>query len=270
MVDGVKTWHYGAMARDWAENSTTGPEIDYFGRLIREYGQPALDAGCGTGRLLIPFLRAGLDVDGCDVSADMLIYAENAAKREGLRVHLHCSALHELELPRQYQTIVACGVFGIGVSRARDLEALRRFHAQLEPGGVMLLEIYMPYNDAKIWPLWSAEAKTQLPWPWPADILAPASDDRAYALHHRLVAFDPLEQQLTREMRILEYVDRRVVTDRIYPLTENLYFRNEMRLLLEAAGFAIEAEQGDWTDGPASAEHKVIVFIARKQPRTFA
>ena len=32
---------------------------------IEESGQPALDLGCGTGRLLLPFLRAGLDVDGC-------------------------------------------------------------------------------------------------------------------------------------------------------------------------------------------------------------
>jgi SAM-dependent methyltransferase len=270
MSDDVQTWHYGAMARDWADNAKSGPEIDYFAQLIRQYGQPALDAGCGTGRLLIPFLRAGLDVDGCDVSADMLAYAGEAAKSEGLTSQLFCSALHDLELPRCYQSIVACGVFGIGVSRARDMEALRRFRAHLQPSGVLLLEIYMPYNDAKIWPLWSSDAKSQLPWPWPADILAPAPDDRAYALHHRLVAFDPLEQKLTREMRILEYIDRRVVADRVYPLTENLYFRNEMRFLLETAGFTIEAEQGDWTDAPASSEHKVITFIARRAAPTFA
>ena len=72
MNDEVQTWHYGLVARHWAENNTTGPEIAYFQRLIEQYGQPALDAGCGTGRLLIPFLRAGLDVDGYDVSDDML------------------------------------------------------------------------------------------------------------------------------------------------------------------------------------------------------
>jgi 2-polyprenyl-3-methyl-5-hydroxy-6-metoxy-1,4-benzoquinol methylase len=68
MNDEVQTWHYGLMARHWAETNTTGPDIAYFQRLIERYGQPALDAGCGTGRLLIPFLRAGLDVDGCDIA----------------------------------------------------------------------------------------------------------------------------------------------------------------------------------------------------------
>ena len=125
-------------------------------------------------------------------------------------------------------------------------------------------------GEVKTWPFWQSEAKAQLPLPWPIDILEASSDDQAYALHHRLVAFDPLEQQLTREMRILDYVDRRVVTDHIYPLTENLYFRNELRMLLEIAGFAIEAEHGDWTDALASAEHKVIVYIARKPTPAFA
>jgi SAM-dependent methyltransferase len=86
MNDTVQTWHYGLMARHWAENNTTGPEITYFQQQIEKYGQPALDAGCGTGRLLIPFLRAGPDVDGCDVSGDMLAYCQQTSEREHRRV----------------------------------------------------------------------------------------------------------------------------------------------------------------------------------------
>ena len=51
-----------------------GPEIEYFRRFV-EAGQPALDVACGTGRSLVPYLRAGLDVDGCDISPDMLAHA---------------------------------------------------------------------------------------------------------------------------------------------------------------------------------------------------
>jgi hypothetical protein len=53
MRDTVQTWHYGVMTRHWAENNTTGPEIAYFQRQIETYGQPALDAGCGTGRFQV-------------------------------------------------------------------------------------------------------------------------------------------------------------------------------------------------------------------------
>jgi 2-polyprenyl-3-methyl-5-hydroxy-6-metoxy-1,4-benzoquinol methylase len=83
-----QTWHYCLVARHWAENNATGPEIAFYRRMIERYGQPVLDAGCGTGWLLIPFLRAGLDVDGCDVSEDMLAYCQQAAEREGFALQL--------------------------------------------------------------------------------------------------------------------------------------------------------------------------------------
>src|SRR5215207_3468084 len=161
MSDNVQTWHYGLMARHWAENNTTGPEIAYFQQHIENYGQPALDAGCGTGRLLIPFLRAGLDVDGCDVSDDMLTYCQQTAEREGLSPRLYQQALHTLDLPRHYQTIVVCGVFGIGVSREQDFIALQRFYQHLLPRGTLMLEVNLPYEDAKVWPRWRKEARTQ-------------------------------------------------------------------------------------------------------------
>ena len=49
-----QTWHHGLVADWWAEFNLDGPEIDYFGRFVAD-GQPALDAGCGAGRLLVPW-----------------------------------------------------------------------------------------------------------------------------------------------------------------------------------------------------------------------
>jgi SAM-dependent methyltransferase len=264
MNDEVQTWHYGLVARHWAEKNTSGPEIAFFQQLIERYGQPALDAGCGTGRLLIPFLRAGLDVDGCDVSGDMLAYCQQTAELEGLAPQLYQQALHQLELPRRYKTIVVCGVFGIGVSRAQDFIALQRFYAHLEPGGVLLLENYLPYEDAKVWPMWRREARTQLPETWPDDIGTPPVDDHEYELHYRLVAIDPLEQCSTAEMRTLLFKEKQIVADETRAIKLNFYFYHELRMLLEQAGFKIEAELGDWTDTYANADHDVIVYVARK------
>jgi SAM-dependent methyltransferase len=264
MDDPVQTWHYGLVARHWAENNTSGPEIAYFQRQIEHYGQPALDAGCGTGRLLIPFLRAGLEVDGCDVSGDMLAYCQQTAEREGLKPQLYQQALHNLDLPRHYQTIVACGIFGVGVSREQDFIALQRFHQHLLPGGMLLLEVVVPYEDAKFWSLWPKEARTHLPEPWPEDIGKIPDDDREYELHYRLVALDPLNQRTTGEMRTLLFKEKQLVADETHTLKSNYYFRNEIHLLLEKAGFQVEAEKGDWTEVDATADHAVIVYFAKK------
>src|SRR5207245_328364 len=133
-----QTWHYGVVAKWWAEFNVSGPEIAYFQKFVEEDGQPALDVACGTGRLLIPYLRAGLDVDGCDISADMLSLCRERAELEGVSPNLYPQAMHQLDLPRKYGTIIVCDGFGLGGNRQDDLEALRRFHHHLEPDGVLL------------------------------------------------------------------------------------------------------------------------------------
>src|SRR5687768_10982581 len=159
------TWHYGAVAKWWAEFLQGGSEVDYFRAWIEQYGQPALDVGCGTGRLLLPYLRAGLDVDGTDVSEDMLALCRTAAQREGFELALHRQALHELDVPRRYRTIYLCGVFGIGGDRAQDEEGLRRLLAHLEPGGAVLIDLHLPWDDARFWQYWLPEHRATLPEP---------------------------------------------------------------------------------------------------------
>ena len=71
MSEQPQTWHYGLMAEWWGQfNTDGGAELAYFEPFV-EAGQPALDAGCGNGRLLLSWLRAGFDVDGCDVSSGL-------------------------------------------------------------------------------------------------------------------------------------------------------------------------------------------------------
>ena len=165
--DEPQTWHYGLVARYWAEfNDDFRPhEIPYFQRFIEGHGQPALDVACGTGRLLIPYLRAGLDVDGCDVSADMVALCREKAEREGLSPKLYVQPMHELELPRRYRTIIVCGAFGLGSTREQDLQALERFRDLLEPGGTLLLDIEVPYADARLWKYFLKEERAALPEP---------------------------------------------------------------------------------------------------------
>src|SRR6266542_3518573 len=99
MPDAPETWHYGLVARWWAEFNDDGPEIAYFQEYV-EHGQPSLDVACGTGRLLIPYVRAGLDVDGCDVSADMIAFCREKAERQGLSPTLFVQPMHELDPAR--------------------------------------------------------------------------------------------------------------------------------------------------------------------------
>ncbi len=263
-----QTWHHGLVATWWAEfNDDFRPqEIPYFRRYVERDGQPALDDACGTGRLLLPYVRAGLDVDGCDVSADMIGQCRAKAAREGLSPSLSVQAMHELELPRKYRTVFVCGAFGLGSTREQDVEALRRLHDLLEPGGTLLIDIEVPYADAKRWRYWTTAGRRDLPEERPAPRERRlASDGAEYTLRGRAVDLDALEQRITLEMHAERWRNGELDAAEDRRLTINLYFRNELLLLLERAGFADVRIEGDHNDLPPTADDEFLVFVARKR-----
>jgi SAM-dependent methyltransferase len=263
-VSAPQTWHHGLVAQWWAEFNVGGPEVDYFGSFVRD-GQPALDAGCGTGRLLLPWLRAGYDVDGCDVSADMIAHCREQGSAEGLGPTLFVQALHELDPPRRYATIVACGVFGLGSTRAQDEEGLRRLHDALEPGGTLLLDNETPYSNEDLWPYWTRAKRQELPRPWrePGE-RSKASDGAELALRSRIVDMDPLDQSFQIEIRAFKWRDGELVAEEEHALSMRMYFRDEILLMLAAAGFAdVEVRRG-YADEPPTGDDEFLVFNARK------
>jgi SAM-dependent methyltransferase len=258
-----QTWHHGLVADWWAEFNLDGPEIDYFGRFVAA-GQPALDAGCGAGRLLVPWLQAGYDVDGCDVSADMVARCRARAEREGLNPTLLFQPLHELDPPRSYRTVVVCGVFGIGSTRAQDEEALRRLYSALEPGGTLLLDNEVPWANARRWRQWTNDERAKLPEPWPPPgDRRPTSDGSELSLHARALAVDPLDQTLTLEMRAEKWRDGELVAEEQHPISLRSYFRDELLLMLGRAGFRDVEVRGGYDDEEPTAYHDYLVFVAR-------
>jgi SAM-dependent methyltransferase len=260
----AETWHYGLVARWWAEFNTDGPEIEYFRRFVA-VGQPALDLACGTGRLLLPWLRTGLDVDGCDISADMLALCRERVEREGLATNLYTQAMHELDLPRRYRTIVVCGGFGLGGRREQHAEGLRRIHEHLEPGGTFVLDNEVPYADGNPWSYWPKAARTELPRPWgdPGERRR-ASDGAEYALLARLVELDPLLQQTTYEMRAWMWRDGELVAEEEHRLDMTLYFTNEVVLMLERAGFRDVELHAGYDEREPTGDDDFVVFVARR------
>ena len=52
---------------------------------------PVLEVGCGTGRVLLRLLAAGIDADGVDLSAPMLERLRHKAAAQGLRAMRRCA-----------------------------------------------------------------------------------------------------------------------------------------------------------------------------------
>src|SRR2546425_573503 len=72
---------------------------------VRAAGGPVLDLCCGTGRLLLPMLETGADVDGVDLHPGMLARARARAAAQGFHPTLLAADMADFTMPRRYASV---------------------------------------------------------------------------------------------------------------------------------------------------------------------
>jgi len=91
-----------------------------------------------------------------------------------------------------------------------------------------------------------------------------AVDGDEIELRARLVDLDPIEQRQTLEMRAELWREGRLLAQEDRLLQENLYFRNEILLMLAHAGFADVSVRAGYRAKEPTANDTMLVFVARR------
>jgi len=255
----------GLAARIWDPSGGDDPQADYpyIKKLLEQNPGTALDIGCGTGRLLLRYLKEGFDVEGMDTSADMLALLREKAAAQGLKEPtMYEGYMQELDLPRQYQVIyVPCGTYCLVTDRAQALDTLRRFYAHLNPGGLLVFNLFWPY--AKGEPLSDTRLAQDSTWNPMWDTELPDGGGTVFQ-SMKLVRLDRVEQLLVARRRYQLYKDGELVTEEVFDANERWYFKYEVVLMLEKFGFRDIQVKGNWTDDDFADGHDSIIFVARK------
>ena len=135
--------YYGMMAEFWdlfRGDTSTWEDRFFYLDVVRKYGQPVLDVGCGTGRILLDFMQQGIDIDGVDNSPDMLALLQQKAEKLNLHPTVYQQEMTELSIPRKYQTIlVPSSSFQLLLDAALPPLAMVRLSEHLLPGGVLAM-----------------------------------------------------------------------------------------------------------------------------------
>ncbi len=254
----------GLAALAWDPSGGDGHhyDIDFIKPILEGQNGPALDVGCGTGRLLLRYLAAGLDVDGIDTSADMLALCRAKAQTRGLpEPKLYQQAMQALDLPRRYRTIyIPCGTFCLIIDRRQAMEALRRFHAHLEPGGVLVFNLFWPFGEGE-----ALSAKPLGGWQeWGPLWDYPQPDGSLMKQTLMRTSFSRAEQFFTAKRRYQLIRDGQVVAEEIFDSNERWYYKHEVVLMLERVGFNDIQVKDGWSDADFAEVHDSMVFVARK------
>jgi SAM-dependent methyltransferase len=265
MTDEPVTWFHGLIAERSAEFCPDATQVPFLEREIARFGQPVLDLGCGVGRLLLPLFRAGVDIDGCDISGDMLRHCRETATAQGLEPRLYEQPMHALDLPRTYRTIYSCASFNLAGSSENGLATLKRCFSHLQDGGALLFDIDAEYTWDEGWEKWIPAKRQALPEPWPQEGRRRAAPDGTeYVERQRMLSVDPLEQKMVRQVRIEKWAAGKLLDSEEHTQHRTLYLPSEARLMLQVAGFREITLRDGYTDEPATPDSDELVFVARK------
>ena len=235
---------YAALARYYdLENADFTEDLDYWLELADEAGDPILELGCGTGRVLLNLARRGHSVTGLDNSPEML--ARLHAKLEAASGrHLPSppqivqAALEDFELPLRYRlALMPFNTFMHLLTTEAQLAALERIRRHLAPGGLLALDVPNPGDAYAAQDQGVTLERTFADGDRTVQQFSSIAIDRAAQLAHITWFYDATGPAGD--------VHRSIV-----PLTLRYAFPAEMRLLLERSGLSLTHLYDDYDRSP--------------------
>lgn len=122
-------------------------EVEFYKKLLVKQGGVALEAMCGSGRLLIPLWQEGCVIEGVDNSLSMLAGLSEKLAGKALPYPVHQHDISKLSLDTTYSTIIIpVGSFQLLGDEQVAMDTLTRLYQHLQPNGVLALDLFVPWE----------------------------------------------------------------------------------------------------------------------------
>ena len=234
-----------------------GFDRDFYLDLARGADGPVLEVACGTGRILLPCLQAGVDIDGLDLFPAMLDTLRRKAAALGLRPTVHRADMRAFVLPRRY-ALVFCAFNGFVHCLTTDdqIRALGTWRAHLAPGGMVALNVFYPGREYLNGP----EGTPVLE----AEVCHPAS-----GLPVRIYDTRTLDRvaQVQGSRIEIQQLDAEGCVGAVHRSETRMRwtFKPEMELLLAAAGYTSWEICGGFDRRPLTRDDEQMIVLARSE-----
>jgi SAM-dependent methyltransferase len=232
-------------------------DLPFWVSLARRTGGPILEVACGTGRVFAPLAEAGFNVVGVDISPAMLAVARARIADRGIgrKVELVESDALVLNLGRRFPlAIIALNSFGHFYEPGDPQRALDRLSEHLLPGGLLALDLTNPVPGA--------------------------FGDTTGVVLHDYTRSGPRPDWQTVKLRsqsldpIAQIIDVCCIFDEVGPTGEvkltltsfalRYFYRNELQLLGERSGLALEATYGNYDLAELDESSPRLIALMRK------
>ncbi len=239
--------HYDLLAQ-----MTAPPDLPLYRELAREQGGPILELACGAGRVALELAADGHEVEGIDLSAELLTWAGRKADARGLALTFRQADLRSFKCGRKFSLLLlAYNAFNHLLELADQRAFFERARAHMGRRSRLVIDTFQPSPK----------------------FLGDSPERRRPILRY-------LDPYIGQEVVLHEehHYDAATQIDRVRwsyeiggvadartdELAMRLVFPQELDALLALSGFVVERKLGDYDGSPfGSASPKQIVVCRR-------
>ncbi|MGY4690378.1 class I SAM-dependent DNA methyltransferase [Salibacterium sp. K-3] len=209
--------------------------------------QTILDAGCGTGTMLLALLDLGYEAEGLDLSGDMLEMAQQKLESRGYAPALFQRDMRHFHIPATYDVVLSfCDSLNYVTEETDLFNTFQTFYNHLNEGGSLLFDVHsVRYVEEVLMDFSFADAAEDAAYIWNV-----VPSGRTAEVHHELSLF--IHDQHNQYRRFDEQHRQRA-----FPVAS-------YRSYLEQSGFKIRGIYGDFTWNPPGEDADRIFFHAEK------
>lgn len=224
-------------------------DIEFYRNRLENCKGPILEPATGTGRMLIPLLEKGFNVDGFDSSKEMLNICENNCRKRGLNPRLFEEKMESFSLAVKYDAIIVpTGTLLLIHKRADSIKVLSNFYEHLSNGGRLIVDLFLQTDisigivSTRTWNCTNGDIIT---------------------LENKIVEIDSINQYTISHGRYEKWREGVLLETELEYFPLRWYGVEEFKLILESIGFKDIVISSDykWGQYPADAE-KMITFEA--------
>jgi ubiquinone/menaquinone biosynthesis C-methylase UbiE len=234
-------------------------DVDFYVSAAKEFGEPVLELGCGSGRVTLAIAQAGFRITGLDLSQKMLAQAEEKLAKlpdeVRSRVKLVQGNMSNFDLDQRFHlVIIPFRPFQHLLEVQRQLDCLAQVRKHLEPNGRLILDFFQTDARRMHDPEFLAERQA-------AEYFMP--DGRKVRLTERVTTFHRADQVNDVEMiyRVTHADGREERLVMAFPF--RYFFRYEVEHLLARCGFQVDETFGDFDRSALQDRSPEMIFVAK-------
>jgi|SRR4029077_7322669 SAM-dependent methyltransferase len=258
----VDTYHVIAKYYDGAYAAKQDlVDLPFYLDLATQSRGPVLEIACGTGRVLLPIARKGIEICGVDNSLSMLeVLKENLAREPDevrQRITVQEGDMRTFRLNRTFPLVMIPFRPMQHMFTVEDqVAALRTAAAHLTDQGTLAFDVFYPKFEM----IWTkiGEEVPEMGWNLSSD---PTKIVRRF---FRKDSIDKINQIFSFTFIFRTYVSGKLIQEETEPFRLCYYTYPHLRALFLLAGLEPIAEYGSFAKTPLDNTAEQMIFLLRK------